>query len=131
MQSAVDEKAMGQMKLDNARDLERCRNLLVEMDEDALRDILGRSRYNIGGKRSEIDEQIAANKVVDDKWLEEAARAFAVPTRYIKLQPGDKSKTRLVRRQADVVEDVLSKVRQAKKALRERLQIEMLGGGTS
>ena len=110
---------MKQMRVDNERDLERCRGLLIDMDEEDIRQTLMRSRFNFGGSVVEINKRIAANTAVDDKWLEEAAAAFHVSTRYKKMAANTSdTQTRSARKQSDVVEDVLIAVRRARQALR-------------
>jgi len=116
--AAEGESAMEQMRLDNQRDLERCRSLLVEMGEEDLRQLLMRSRFNFGGSVVDITQRMSENTALDDKWLEEAAAAFHVATRLKKMAASSSdTRTRSARKQSDVVEDVLSAVRRARESL--------------
>ena len=45
------------------------------MDEDSLCGIIVQSRFNFGGSAVELARQIAANRAVNDMWLQEAAEA--------------------------------------------------------
>ena len=108
---------MEQTRLDNQRDLDRCRSLLVEMEDTELREVLRASRYNAGSQAAKLNANILAHRVVDDKWLEEAAAALHVPTPYKKvLAGGNKFSTH--RRQDIVVEDVVTAVQKAMTGLR-------------
>ena len=112
-----DGDVLEQTRLDNQRDLERCRALLLEMTEEDLHEILMRSRFNVGGSATEHNAAIDAHKAVDDKWLDEAAAAYHVPITCIKLSAQGRVRNSS-RRQADVVNDVIVEVRKARHCLR-------------
>ena len=112
-----DGDVLEQTRLDNQRDLERCRALLLEMTEEDLQGILMRSRFNVGGSATEHNAAIDAHKAVDDKWLDEAAAAYHVPITYVKVSARGRVRTSS-RRQADVVSDVIVAVRMARHCLR-------------
>ena len=112
-----DGDVLEQTRLDNQRDLERCRALLLEMTEEDLQGILMRSRFNLGGSATEHNAAIDAHKAVDDKWLDEAAAAYHVPITYIKVSAHGRVRNSF-RRQADVVNDVIVAVGKARHCLR-------------
>ena len=112
-----DADVLEQRRLDNQRDLERCRALLLEMTEEDLQGILMRSRFNVGGSATEHNAAIDAHKAVDDKWLDEAAAAYHVPITYVKVSARGRARNSS-RRQADVVNDVIVAVRKARHCLR-------------
>ena len=108
-----DGDVLEQTRLDNQRDLERCRALLLEMTEEDLQGILMRSRYNHSGGSTEHNAAIGAHKAVDDKWLDEAAAAYLVPITYGKVSAHGRVR-KSSRRQAEVVNDVIVAVRKAR-----------------
>ena len=97
--------------VNNKRDLECCRTLLLSLEDDDLAQRLTKSRWNPGheGKRWDEEAGWVANDdvktVLDDNWLQEACLAFSVPT------------VRGRNRQAEVIEAVMQAVR-AERALR-------------
>ncbi|CAK0852500.1 unnamed protein product, partial [Prorocentrum cordatum] len=85
----------------NQRDIDACRDLMISLATDDLRQRLMRSRYDLeSARRTERLRQIQAGTALDDDWLGEAAQVFNVSTRK--------------RKQQQVVEDVLEAVRQAR-----------------
>ena len=108
-----DGDVLEQTRLDNQRDLERCRALLLEMTEEDLQGILMRSRFDVGGTATEHNAAIDAHKAVDDKWLDEAAAAYHVPITYSKVSAHGRVRYSF-RKQADVVNDVIAAVRKAR-----------------
>ena len=61
-----DTAALDQMRLDNERDLDRCRLLLADIPEERLRTILTQSRYCPGTAEPSLKARIAANHALDD-----------------------------------------------------------------
>ena len=130
---AEEETLLAQTRQDNARDLEQCRNLLMEMDQEELRRRLSDCRYNFGGSAKEFEARIAQQAVLDDRWLQEAAEAFGVAVKCTKQKgEGEKIARALYKTQAHLVEDVLVAVRRgrsqlsgdaAEHDLRRRLQL--------
>ena len=130
---AEEETLLAQTRQDNARDLEQCRNLLMEMDQVELRRRLLGCRYNCGGSANESEARMAQHAVLDDRWLQEAAEAFGVAVKCTKQKSeGEKVARALYKKQADLVEDVLVAVRRgriqpsgdaAERDLRRRLQL--------
>ncbi|MCH2137404.1 MAG: hypothetical protein MK101_12660, partial [Phycisphaerales bacterium] len=114
---AEEEQAMSQTRANNVRSLEACRALLVELGDDELRRRLLNSRYNTGGSRAELDAKVMAGRALDDNWVEEAAAAFHVPTKYSKHTPGQGLKTKGNRRHEEVVDDIVRAVQRARRQL--------------
>ena len=111
---AEEETLLAQTRQDNARDLEQCRNLLMEMDQVELRRRLLGCRYNFGGSANELEARMAQHAVLDDRWLQEAAEAFGVAVCRTKQKgEGAKVARALYKKQADLVEDVLVAVSSA------------------
>ena len=106
------DEATEQTRLDNMRDLDRCRSLLTSMSDEALRSLLMRSRFNFGGTAGEIVKRMDANRTLDDRWLEEAAKAFHADVH----MPGPRRAT-IYRKQADVVEDVIANVQRSRRVV--------------
>ena len=103
-----------QVQANNKRDLERCRTLLLSLDWEDLKQRLLQSRWNPGHEGQRWDEEAGwlakdgETVVLDDSWLQEACRAFNVPTA---RGGGRKFK------QSEAVDSVLEAVR-AERALR-------------
>ena len=118
-QEELDDKQMAQNRADNVRCLEQCRELLLELDDEEIRRRLLVSRWNTGGKaQHSVHARIEANQTVNDHWLLEACDAFHVPTKYSKHVLGVGGKTVGNRKQGELVEDVLSAVRKARRSFR-------------
>ena len=112
-----DGDVLEQTRLDNQRDLERCRALLLEMTEEDLQGILMRSWYNHSSSATEHNAAIHAHKAVDDQWLDEAAAAYRVPITCRKVSAHGRVRN-TSRRRAEVVNDVIVAVRKARHCLR-------------
>ena len=78
------------------------------MDDEELRRRLVSSRYNVGGRGRQLEEQIAADEALDDNWLQEAAQTFNIS------RCGGIHR----RRQAEMVDLVLEKVRMERSHMR-------------
>ena len=88
LSTAVDDERLFEWaREDNARDLRRCRELLVELDEDDLRSRLSAGTWNArhGSQQSQREMDMQSGKILDDRWLQEAAAAFQVATTYTKV----------------------------------------------
>ena len=88
LSTAVDDERLFEWaREDNARDLRRCRELLVELDEDDLRSRLSAGTWDArhGSNKSQREVDMQSGKILDDRWLEEAAAAFQVATTYKKV----------------------------------------------
>ena len=79
--AAEDERLLAETRRDNQQDLQRCRELLVNLDEEDLRSRLVASRWNDGGSVKALLVDIASGRTLDDRWLREAAAAFNVETK--------------------------------------------------
>ena len=76
-----DERLLEWAREDNAGDLQRCRELLLELDEDDLRSRLSAGTWY--ARQQEVGMQ--SEEFVDSRLLQEAAVAFLLATMYKKL----------------------------------------------
>ena len=79
--AAADERLLAETQRDNQQDLQRCRELLVNLDEEELRSRLVASRWNDGGSVKTLVADMDSGRALDDRWLREAAAAFNVEIR--------------------------------------------------
>ena len=111
---AADDKLLPETLRNNQWDLQRCRCLLVELDDEDLRARLLASRWNAGGSGKALVADMASGRALDDRWLKEAAAAFNVDTKRNR-----QSKSARDMPQEQVAEAVLTAVRQSRAALRQ------------
>ena len=107
--AAEDERLLAETQRNNQQDLQRCRELLVNLDEEELRSRLLASRWNDGGSVKALLVDIASGRTLDDRWLREAAAAFNVDTR----------RDHKHLRQETVAEAVLAAVRRSRAELKQ------------
>ena len=79
--AAGDERLLAETLRDNEMDSQRCRELLVALDEEELRSRLVASRWNDGGSVKALVADMASGRALDGRWLREAAAAFNVQTK--------------------------------------------------
>ncbi len=93
--AASNEADVAQLRVNNVRDLQQCRELLLAMEIDDLRGRLLGSRWNFpSGSFDALRKAIDANRALDDLWLSEAADAFGVPTTYTVITEGSEENTK-------------------------------------
>ena len=107
--AAEDERLLAETQRNNQQDLQRCRELLVNLDEEELRSRLVASRWNNGGSKKALVDDIASGRALDDRWLREAAAAFNVETK----------RNHKDLRQETVAEAVVTAVRRSRAELKQ------------
>ena len=109
--AAADEGLLAETQRNNQKDLQRCRELLVGLDEEEPRSRLVASRWNDGGEVcvEALVAAMASGWASGDRWLREAAAAFNVET--------NRDHRRL--RQEPVAEAAVIAVRRARPDLRQ------------
>ena len=95
--------------VDNVRCPDRCRKLLMDLDDEVIGYRLEKSRYNLGGSNAFRGLPVSQGDCLDDNWLEEALAAFSLSTKCarggrVQNRPGHM-------RQSDAVAAVLVSVR--------------------
>ena len=78
--AAGDERWRAEAQRNSQQDLQRCRELLVTLDEEVLRSRLVASRWDEAGCSKALAADMASGRALDDRWLKEAATAFNVLT---------------------------------------------------
>ena len=107
--AAGDERLLAETRRNNEKDSQRCRELLVALDEEELRSRLVASRWNDGGSVKALARDMASGRALDDRWLREAAAAFNVETK----------RDHKLLRQETVVAAVIAAVRQSRAELKQ------------